>query len=512
MNKIKVHFIAMGAENLGIEALIASLEREGYDVSLSFEPSFFADLNSVYFPELSGLFERKREILKEIRRIRPDIIGISSMTDNYIWNINTAREIKQLFPDVKIIMGGIHPTLVPEEVIKEECIDFVLTGEADYSIVELLGKIKTGGDLADVPGLYYKNKTAILKSKRPPEFIEDLNGLPHIQKRQFYNTGLIPMDIYRTSASRGCPFNCSYCSNEFLHKLYRRNIVRIRSVENVITEIKNGKKNYKPLAIHFNDDIFTYNKEWLKNFCKSYKTEIDLPYSCITHPKFIDQEIAQLLKDSGCYRVQMGVQSLNQEIRRRYFRRFETNEEINNALTILDRIGISFSVDLIIGIPSQKTNALIQDAHYFSTFKHLKMINVYWLSFYPSLSIIDKVLIEDQKKREEIKRRISRGQSINYLSANKDDFYKDNKEELMKAEILLLSAGSLPEKLFNSLSSLFLKEGDKLYFLRYLMYLISILNIPDYSWLSYIKNYLKNSPLQLIRNIKSNIKTIQSNK
>lgn len=486
-----IHFICMGAENLGVESLISILKHSGHRVTLSYEPAFFADFNTVHYPELYNYLSRVDEIIKEVINIKPDIIGLSSMTDNYRWNVDIARKLKEVIPDIRIVIGGIHPTLVPEYVINEKAIDFVLTGEAEYSIQKLIANIDNKENLAQIEGIWFKtHKGEIIKGPEP-QIIPDIDKLPFLDKELFYSTGFIPRDVYRTTASRGCPFNCTYCCYNYLHKLYKYNKIRQRNKECVLSELNNAKKLYKFKIVHFNDDIFTFNKKWVLEFLSEYKKNINKPFSCITHPKFIDETIAAALKDAGCYRVQLGIQSLNNEIKRQYLKRFETTEDIEKCFDILDKAKISFSADQIIGLPNENNNELFENAQFYTRFKRLKMVNVYWLSLYPKTEIIN--YLNNGENKDNINQKISSGETTYYLMGHKSDMYSNNLS-MKNAEIALLLSGSVTRFLATPLISM-LKNNKKLpYNLRYVLYLISILSIPDYSWFSYMKNYFNGVP------------------
>jgi len=504
----KIHFICMGAENLGVESLISILRKNGFEVSLSYDPAYFADLNSVDFPQLYRFLSRENQIIEEVKRTDPDIVGLSSMTDNFLWNINIATKIKTALPHIKVLFGGIHPTIVPEYVIKYDCIDYVLMGEAEYTIIELLKSDNNIESLKKINGLWFKDKDNNIHSPEfSPKVIHNLDELPFIDKDLFYSTGYVQKDVYRTMASRGCPYNCSYCCYDYLHKLYKFNRIRFRKVEIVIEELKCAKRRFNPRVVHFNDDIFTYDRKWLTNFLSLYRREINLPYSCIIHPKFMDKESARMLKESGCYRVQIGIQSLNNEIKRKYFNRFETTEDISRCFDALEGENISFSADYIIGVGNQRLEDILNEARFYYKYKNLKMLNVYWLTFYPKTGIIEKVLDYEGrlKDKENIEKELANGKTVMYLSAYKNPNYKDS-EELKRIETALLLTGSLNKRVAKFILE---QHIDKIHLIpysaRYLLYLFSILSIPDHSWISYMKTYIKGIPSVLYKNLISQI-------
>lgn len=487
----------MGAENLGVEWLSASLKRVGIDTELVFDPALFDDLNSVSFPNIAKAFSITRELPERIVRGDVDLIGISLMTNNFLWGMQLARRVKEIREDIPIVVGGIHPTLVPEYVIKEKAVDYVLVGEAERSLVELAGALKERreDDLRNIAGLYYKRGEGAVMTGGSPELIEDLDSLPFPDKEIFVPYYKIRGETYRTIASRGCPYRCSYCCHSYLHNIVKGRYVRRRSVENMIAELSEAKRRFAPSSVHFNDDIFTLNRKWTLAFLGRYKREIGLPFVCITHPKFIDEEVARALKESGCYRVKIGVQSLDEKTKREVIDRRETNEEVIRCFEIMDKIRLPFSTDHIFGLPGEKVEHLEKAAEIYVRFNELKMINTYWLTLYPKTTIIEKAerLGALPLSRAEIERRISSGEIGTYLAGG-TVFAEERRRFYAGMELLFAAIGALPKPIAKKLIKrgfrqiLFLLPLDT----RVLLYFISIIRFKDAAWLSYIKWYLRN--------------------
>ncbi len=128
---MKILFINYGRENLGIEYLSAMIKPLGYEVYLANDPGLFSQEDNVFYNQfLQNIFDRKRHILRKVKEIRPDIIAFSVYTTTYKWASELAKEIKKEM-NVIIIFGGIHVTLVPEEIIKNDFIDYLVLGEAE---------------------------------------------------------------------------------------------------------------------------------------------------------------------------------------------------------------------------------------------------------------------------------------------------------------------------------------------------------------------------------------------
>jgi len=155
---------------------------------------------------------------------------------------------------------------------------------------------------------------------------------------------------------RGCPFQCTYCFNSYYRKLLCKDgakYVRRRSVDNVIEELKLFKQKYPLREVFFYDDIFTINKPWIKEFCRKYKNEINLPFKVLVHPQAVEEETMQLLADAGCIYVDIGLESGDEDIRHQILKRKMSNQDIIETAKILKRVGIKFCTLNIVGFPCE---------------------------------------------------------------------------------------------------------------------------------------------------------------
>jgi len=284
--------------NLGVGYLIAYLKSQGHEVKLFFDPRQFArgySRNST----LAKVFGIRKWLLKKIRTYEPDEIWFSCVTASYKWAVGMAFDCKIQNPKAKIVFGGVHPTLCPEEVKKHLFIDEVVIGDG----IEYLG-----GEFK--PDELFAEREMFLK-ELPPEH----------RRVQLFMT------------SFGCPFNCSYCGNEQLRKVKKHKFFR-RSIEGCIAELKILKESGMRYVL-FVDDILTADRKWFKEFAKQYKRDIDLPYACFVHPKFVDETIVKYMKSSNCHTAWMGIQTGSEDLRKRILNRQETNKEVVEACKLI---------------------------------------------------------------------------------------------------------------------------------------------------------------------------------
>ena len=368
------------------------LKKNGHQTDLIFDPRLF-DNEALQFKTLARLFDIKKEIAYEVLKKKPDVIGFPVFTINYRHALDVAREIKKINPDIPIIFGGIHPTSCPDVVIKEKDVDIICIGEGEYALLELLDSLKKKKPRLDIKNLWFKDRGKVIKNP-VRNLVPDLNTLPFPNKKLFYD--IYPSFVrgdYYTVSSRGCPFACTYCANNVLQDVYcgKGKMMRQRTPQNLIDELIISKKTYHPKQITFADDVFVQDIEWLKIFTRLYRRKIKLPYTMLTHPRFITPEVAKLLADSGCFLLAFGIQSASEETRTKILKRFETNDQIRIAATSCHQAGLRFSIDHIFNIPGE---ALSQQEEALRFYNELRpsIINSYWLQYFPRTEIIKTAL------------------------------------------------------------------------------------------------------------------------
>ena len=397
---MKIVFVATANENIAIEFLSSFLKERGYAVEMVFDPRVFAT-EAFNFKRLAGIFDISKEIVKQINEKKPDLIGFSVFTFNYQRSLELARAIKKSGQKAPIIFGGIHPTSVPELVIKQKAVDMVCVGEGEYALDELLQALAKGQEINNIKNIWLKKGKRVIKNPCR-KLIEDLDSLPFPDKDMFYNVypGFIKDDYYALS-SRGCPFACTYCSNNVLHKVYQGlgKPVRRRSSKDMVDELVWAKKKFSIKKITFVDDVFGQDYKWLKGFAGDYKKRVGLPYVMITHPLFMAEPIVKLLVDSGCYFLLFGIQSASEETRREVLRRFETNKDIIRASRVCHKYGLKFSVDHIFSIPKEGLKEQEKALRLYNQIRP-SVINSYCLQYFPRTAIIKTAMEVGIIKRE----------------------------------------------------------------------------------------------------------------
>lgn len=377
----------------GIQGLSAFLKKEGHDTALVNDPNLF-DNPWVQHPLLAKLFDNYEDVIRQIDEHNPDLIGISVVTDDLSWALKWSEKIKKHL-DIPIVFGNVHATFHPEECLKHECVDFIIRGEGEVTLLALVNALEGKIEFSEVLGLGYKQNNAIkINGMRP--LIEVLDTLPFPDKDLYYDVMPYLNQGYTTMSGRGCPYRCTFCDNNTSMKLYKGEVektqkwARRHSPEYVVEEILWAQRKYGIKHVRFNDEDFSFDKNWLREFCPLYKEKVGIPYFAWVYPNTIDDEMAQLLSDSGCDAVEMGIQSGAQHLRKELLHRNTKDDQIKLALKALQKVKIRTTVDIIIGLPTETKDDLDE------TVRLLAEINpwhiyAFWLRYYPSTEILSIV-------------------------------------------------------------------------------------------------------------------------
>lgn len=385
---MKITFLYMGAESPAIEYLSSSLKKRGHQTSLVFDPALFDDKQYLSIPFLARLFNARKQLVERVAAEKPDLVAFSAGTDIYLWAKELARQIKKKI-SVPIIFGGIHATAVPERVLDNDFVDMVCLGEGDEALVELADSFAAGKLDYGIKNIWFKKDGRLIRNP-VRDLLQDLDKLPLPDKELFASDIPIAKGKYMLMTSRGCPYKCSYCYNDVLKDFYagKGKFVRQRSVDNVMHELKVMKQKYDYSSVAFMDDLFVGNRKWFGEFIPRYKAEIARPYSCMTSANVIDEEMVRALKDSGCTRLQFGIQTMHEPTRNDILgRNFETTAHIKRAIAACDKLGVSYSLDHIFAIPGEGVTEYESTAEFF-TGTRADRLCCYSLFYYPGTRII----------------------------------------------------------------------------------------------------------------------------
>ncbi|HCE45311.1 MAG TPA: B12-binding domain-containing radical SAM protein [Lentisphaeria bacterium] len=325
--------------HLGLAYLAAVLEAEKHEVRI-----IDIDAEQITLDGLASLLKAEN----------PDVVGITATTP-VIYSAFKIAEIIKKNSSAYTVVGGMHATLMPEECAANEFVDFVVFGEGERTIVDLLECMRTGGKYSEIKGLVHKKGGETVKNEsREP--IQDLDSIPFPARHLFKNQKYTYPDALRFPAfpiitSRGCPGNCTFCTAKFMHGKRFRN----RSAENILDEVEFLIKEYGAREIHIWDDNFITNRNRVFKFRdgiikKNIKVLFSFPNG--VRADFINREILQALKDMGTYSIAIGVESGNQRILDSIQKGIKL-EQIENAFKLAKELKLETWGFFLLGLPEE---------------------------------------------------------------------------------------------------------------------------------------------------------------
>jgi anaerobic magnesium-protoporphyrin IX monomethyl ester cyclase len=290
-----------------------------------------------------------------------NVLGISIVTPKVYTSMELASEVRKKFPELLIIAGGPHATLMPEQLL-EECtsVDYVIQGEGELRMPELLELIAGGKGFENMDGLAYRKDKNIINHPAT-KYIEDLDLLPTparhlvdiLRYSSFMKTNLSPATTMMTS--RGCPYQCIYCS-----KPVTGTKLRALSPEKVVDEMEFLIQKYKVKEIIFYDDSFTLNKDRAMKICDLIIARgIKIKWQCETRVNLVNKELLEKMKQVGCYLIAYGIESGSERMLK-ILKKGVTTGQIRNAVEITQKAGIKMIGYFMMGIPGETVDDIQQ--------------------------------------------------------------------------------------------------------------------------------------------------------
>jgi len=355
------------AGNYGMLILASILEKEGFSVEwldLASEwgcgyaiPTSEKDL-AENCEKIVGRFEE--EAVSQILEVGAEVIGVGPTTANYPLTRRLMEKVKELDPNTKVVIGGVHASFLDLEVLKgrkgrPSPFDVVVKGEAETIIVDLVRNLIAGKmeALKDIPGITYREEGRIIRSETWTPIPLDLNELP---MPAYHLLEKIPPLMLITTA-RGCPYRCVFCHNAH----WPGRIVRYRNISLVLDEMEYLMEK-GAIAFYICDETFTLNRKHVLNFCREMKTRrVDVPLRAGTRVDFVSHEILKKLVDVGLVFMNFGPESGVDSILERLNKRFTTGQVLK-ALELCKEPDIDLLVvtNWIFGNPGDTVETMMQ--------------------------------------------------------------------------------------------------------------------------------------------------------
>lgn len=330
-------------------------------------------------------------IINEIKSA--DVVGVGGFSSQFAHAIEISRLCKEY--DKFSICGGLHVSTMPALALEQSDFDVIVKGEGELSFVDILNFIDGKKSLSDVEGIAYRSNGSKITENKDRELMPDLNILP------FPARDLLPMANYRAKdelqdtfhtsvqTTRGCPFECTFCNSPIM---WRRKL-RGRDPKKLFQEICQLRSNYGFKIVQLADDGFTFKRQDVVDFCEIMISEKpDVKWACVSRPECVDLELLKKMKQAGCIRISIGVESANPEILKRAKKNYQI-PKIREAVNLAKEAGLMVHCYMMIGLPGENIRTFWQSVCFM---RNLKPTRVGWAVVvpYPGTELFNKKLVK----------------------------------------------------------------------------------------------------------------------
>jgi len=284
-----------------------------------------------------------------------DVVAITSLTGPQIKKgIEIAKYVKEKDPNIKVIWGGVHATLVPDQTAKNPYVDVVCVGEGEKTMYDLMRAFENNTPLSKVRGIAFEKDGKVITT--PPQDLIDLNELPLLPYELLKTDEYVELkrkpSIVSISSSRGCPHRCGFCYNNKMHNSRWRSM----SVERTLQEIEHIKEKFNPEEMWYNDDCLAANKDRLKQICQGIidrKFDIKWLFSSrYDYVAYYDSELLDLISKSGCKSVSFGGESGSPRVLKLINKGF-TLDQMFTSIKRMKKHNVPSGVNFMCGFPTE---------------------------------------------------------------------------------------------------------------------------------------------------------------
>lgn len=308
--------------------------------------------------------DNKQLIKSSIEEFDPDIIGFTATYSQYSFIEKTAQFTKNKWPEKFHIIGGVHASLNPNEVIKGP-FDALCIGEGEYSTLELCKQLETKKIPHEIANLWIKSSNGEIENNETNDFIQELDVLAFPDRDMWKPWVKEQLDAeVSVLLGRGCPYNCTYCSNHALRKLAGGKYTRFRSPENILQEVASIHKNYSFKNIYFEIESICINKSWVLELCSQlevFNAKIDnsIRYACNfrVSPQSVDEEIFSAFQKANFYKINIGLESGSEKIRKEVLKRNYSNEDFLTTVSMARKHKLQVYLYNMIGLPGESLSS-----------------------------------------------------------------------------------------------------------------------------------------------------------
>ena len=305
------------------------------------------------------------ETVIEAGKYHPDIIGLTVLTSSFNVSLRLAKKLKQINSDSIIIFGGAHATALPETVLENECVDFVVRNEGEITFCELIKRIHFGESYSGLDGISYRKNGEIIHEEKRHRIL-DLDRLPFPARdllpplNKYHTYSMFPPQVLVSTpiiAARGCPFNCYFCSNKSVWG-------SLRSVErspgNIVDEMEHIIDKYRINAFYVSTETITLSDETVVGLCNEIeKRKLKIHWITSSTVRGITLDMLKVMKSAGCCSINYGIETGSERLRER-FPKFKglTNKDIKGVFDLTKKMDIKPTASLLVGLPGESEETI----------------------------------------------------------------------------------------------------------------------------------------------------------
>jgi len=330
---------------VGLLVLLSTLEQSGIKAA-------------IYKPEI--VIARDQDLPKvaeDMLSQNPGSIGFSTWCDSFPIFLLLAKEIKKIDPEIPVIFGGPQASILAEDTLaKYPAIDFILKGEADFTLPKLMSRLLIGEEVGgeSIPGLAYRDlSTKKVISASTGDIVRDLDNLPVPSYEKIFQNSKVRID-----AGRGCPYPCTYCTtNQFFSKKYR-----VKSPGRIISEMEYCHQELGITGMGISHDMFTLNKAFIADFSRQLLSrnrisEVPFTWTCSARTDCVTVKMLDQMKESGCNAIFFGIESGSEKIQKEIRKHLDLPEAMKIISYAVD-LGIVTIVSYMVGFPGESRKDL----------------------------------------------------------------------------------------------------------------------------------------------------------
>jgi len=396
------------------------------------------------------IYDYDDPIWKEIRHViateKPAMVGIGTVTVALGVTKRIAELVKAIDKNIKVVIGGPHASVDPRSCFTEN-IDFVITGEGEIPLKGLIDFLEGEKTFEDIGSIVSKKGSEFIFNDKA-SMIENIDTLPFSDRDGLLNVHNYQKTVFSTFmtdliGSRGCPFNCKFCS---VKNVWGKT-VRFRSPDNVAAEMEHMQKNYGSREFHIWDDTFTLNKDYFYRFCDVLiSKKSPFLWSCATRVDLLSHEALKKMKQAGCFTVFLGIESGSKKTLDQIDKNISL-DKVLEAQDLLKRAKMPWKAYFIVGFPDETKSDM---AETFSFMKKIKPSRLFLNVFapYPGTQLYDRCEELGFLKNVDWDVVETKGGSHNFANAmDPDDFKKQLKDMSKYVDDYNKAQGSIFKKL-----------------------------------------------------------------